>query len=212
MRFESSDGSRGGISRSSREALTEKINFGPWRLSWLCAAGREPHWLRHWSLRRQGAGSPERGAARGSTRGLSRAEGYRPTEQRCRGPRRKIRGSLRCGPGARHRDSGDSRAGTERFGRLLRGRPAGGRRRGSGGKHRVVPALSRTHRRRVGEEPRAGHRVLSAVRRGRRLALLRASPAGRALGIEIQGIPVQGPSDLDGFFAAARRSCSGRIR
>jgi putative ABC transport system substrate-binding protein len=30
--------------------------------------------------------------------------------------------------------------------------------------------------------------------------------AGRALSIEIQGIPVQGPGDFDGFFAAARRA------
>src|SRR5262249_41986642 len=30
--------------------------------------------------------------------------------------------------------------------------------------------------------------------------------AARALGIEIQGIPVQGPSDFDGFFVAAQRA------
>ena len=44
---------------------------------------------------------------------------------------------------------------------------------------------------------------------GERFALLHA--AGRALGIEIQGIPVQGPSDLDGFFAAARRAGAGGV-
>src|SRR5438093_9105049 len=33
--------------------------------------------------------------------------------------------------------------------------------------------------------------------------------AARALGVEIQGIPVQGPSDLAGFFAAARRAGAG---
>jgi putative tryptophan/tyrosine transport system substrate-binding protein len=30
--------------------------------------------------------------------------------------------------------------------------------------------------------------------------------AARALGVEVQGIPVQGPNDFDGFFAAARRA------
>ena len=35
--------------------------------------------------------------------------------------------------------------------------------------------------------------------------------AARALGVEIQGIPVQGPSDLDGFFAAARRAGAGAV-
>jgi putative ABC transport system substrate-binding protein len=44
---------------------------------------------------------------------------------------------------------------------------------------------------------------------GERFAVLYA--AGRALGIEIQGIPVQGPSDLDGFFAAARRAGAGGV-
>src|SRR6266851_5061752 len=44
---------------------------------------------------------------------------------------------------------------------------------------------------------------------GERFAILYA--AGRALGIEIQGIPVQGPSDLDGFFAAARRAGAGGV-
>jgi len=40
--------------------------------------------------------------------------------------------------------------------------------------------------------------------RAERFAGLHA--AARALGVEVQGIPVQGPSDLDGFFAAARRA------
>jgi len=35
--------------------------------------------------------------------------------------------------------------------------------------------------------------------------------AARALGVEVQGIPVQGPSDLDGFFAAARRAGAGAV-
>ena len=59
------------------------------------------------------------------------------------------------------------------------------------------------------------HEALPGVRRvaypapagpgaGQRFAPLHA--AGRALGIELQGIPVQGPSDFDGFFAAARRA------
>jgi putative tryptophan/tyrosine transport system substrate-binding protein len=34
--------------------------------------------------------------------------------------------------------------------------------------------------------------------------------AARALGIEVQGIPVQGPNDFDGFFAAARRAGAGQ--
>jgi putative ABC transport system substrate-binding protein len=57
------------------------------------------------------------------------------------------------------------------------------------------------------------HEVLPGVRRvaypaaqgpGERYAPLHA--AGRALGIEIQGIPVQGPSDFGGFFVAARQA------
>jgi len=57
------------------------------------------------------------------------------------------------------------------------------------------------------------HEALPGVRRvaypaaagpGERYAPLHA--AGRALGIAIQGIPVRGPSDFDGFFAAARRA------
>jgi putative ABC transport system substrate-binding protein len=57
------------------------------------------------------------------------------------------------------------------------------------------------------------HEVLPGVRRvaypaaqgpGERYAPLHA--AGRALGIEIQGIPVEGPSDFDGFFVAARQA------
>jgi putative ABC transport system substrate-binding protein len=57
------------------------------------------------------------------------------------------------------------------------------------------------------------HEVLPGVRRvaypaargpGERYAPLHA--AGRALGIEIQGIPVQGPNDFDGFFVAARQA------
>ena len=35
--------------------------------------------------------------------------------------------------------------------------------------------------------------------------------AARALGVEVEGIPVQGPSDLDGFFAAARRAGAGAV-
>ena len=57
------------------------------------------------------------------------------------------------------------------------------------------------------------HEVLPGVRRvaypaaegpGQRYAPLHA--AGRALGIEIQGIPVQWPGDFDGFFVAARQA------
>jgi putative tryptophan/tyrosine transport system substrate-binding protein len=57
------------------------------------------------------------------------------------------------------------------------------------------------------------HDVLPGVRRvaypaargpGERYAPLHA--AGRALGIEIQGIPVRGSSDFDGFFVAARQA------
>jgi putative ABC transport system substrate-binding protein len=40
--------------------------------------------------------------------------------------------------------------------------------------------------------------------RAERFAGLHAG--ARALAVEVQGIPVQGPSDLDGFFAAARRA------
>jgi hypothetical protein len=35
--------------------------------------------------------------------------------------------------------------------------------------------------------------------------------AARALGVEIQGIPVQGPNDFDAFFAAARRAGAGAV-
>jgi putative ABC transport system substrate-binding protein len=48
-----------------------------------------------------------------------------------------------------------------------------------------------------------------AVGPGERFARLHA--AGRSLGVEIQGIPVQGPSDLDGFFAAAGRVGAGGV-
>jgi putative ABC transport system substrate-binding protein len=44
---------------------------------------------------------------------------------------------------------------------------------------------------------------------GERYAPLHA--AARALGVEIQGILVQGPSDLEGFFAAARRAGAGAV-
>ena len=42
-----------------------------------------------------------------------------------------------------------------------------------------------------------------------RFATLNA--AARALGVEIQGIPLQGPNDFDGFFAAARHAGAGAI-
>ena len=44
---------------------------------------------------------------------------------------------------------------------------------------------------------------------GERFAGLHA--AARALSMEVQGIPVQGPSDVDGFFAAARRAGAGAV-
>jgi putative ABC transport system substrate-binding protein len=44
---------------------------------------------------------------------------------------------------------------------------------------------------------------------GERFAGLHA--AARALGVDVQGIPVQEPSDLDGFFAAARRAGAGAV-
>jgi len=62
------------------------------------------------------------------------------------------------------------------------------------------------------------HEALPGVRRvaypaaagpGERYAPLHA--AGRTLGIEIQGIPVQGPSDFDGFFVAARRAGASAV-
>jgi putative ABC transport system substrate-binding protein len=45
--------------------------------------------------------------------------------------------------------------------------------------------------------------------RAERFAGLHA--AAPVLGVEVQGIPVQGPSDLDGFFAAARRAGAGAV-
>jgi len=68
----------------------------------------------------------------------------------------------------------------------------------------ALPAL-----RRVAYPAPGGPDTAERRARAERFAGLHA--AARALGVEVQGIPVEGPSDLDGFFPAARRAGVGAV-